>query len=86
MRASSLLFILFGLMLVWLGATGRIGQMLAAIFAPKYVEPKTNEEHVMYKGDSAEPTAAKPTPTTSSPIQESGGPDSALNYLPVTTL
>lgn len=37
MQAAPLLFILAGLLLVWLGITGRLGVFLAAIFLPGQV-------------------------------------------------
>lgn len=37
MNASPVLFILAGLLLIWLGITGRLGVFLAALFQPSSV-------------------------------------------------
>jgi hypothetical protein len=37
MKVSPLLFFLVGILLVWLGVTGRLGVFLAAIFTPERV-------------------------------------------------
>lgn len=42
MKSAPFILLLFGVMFIWLGLTGRLGAVLAAIFEPSKLEPAGN--------------------------------------------